>query len=142
LPREYLKQGKYCENCGIEKVLAKNRCTSCYKWLKYKGIERPRRLWDIDAKCKNSHCRRPLDRVKRRYKAFCKDCALYWALTGEYRPRKYCNRRWCDCGEVATQEAELVVGTVTKTGKIKRKKEKFWLCEKCYQMECANLTYL
>lgn len=140
MPREYLRQEKYCKNCGIKKVLAKSRCTSCYKWWKYKGIERPRRLWDLDAKCENPSCKRPLERVKRRYRALCEDCHLYWSLTGEYRPKRFCNKRWCDCGNEAMCEVELDIGTVTKTGKLKAKKEKFWLCEDCIELERRGRT--
>jgi hypothetical protein len=139
MPREYLRrESDYCSNCGLKNVLAKERCSACYKWWKYQGVERPRRLWDPNALCENRNCRRPLEKVVRRYKSLCPECSLYWSLTGEYRPRKYCNRRWCDCGQVAAREVELKVGWQTKTGKVGIRKEKYWLCQDCLDEEFGN----
>jgi hypothetical protein len=129
---------KHCLNCGKKKVVAKERCSACYKWWKYKGEERPRRLWDLDAICENKNCKRPLNRVKRRYKSLCNECTLYWSLTGEYRPRKYCNKRWCDCGEIAVHEVQLEIAVMTKFDNLRQRKETFWLCEQCYQDEKEN----
>ena len=134
MPRGYTRQiAKYGWNCGSPKVGAKERCSSCYKWIKYKNIERPERLWRLDATCENVNCRRPLNRTKRRYKALCRDCSLYWSLTGEYRPRKYCNKHWCDCGEIAIKEIEIMVGS--PSSKMSLRKESLWLCENCLEEE-------
>lgn len=72
-----------------------------------------------------------------RYTGFCFECRLYHSLTGEYRPKKYCGKRWCDCGNEATQQVELSTGSLTKKGNLRAKIDLFFVCNDCYQLEMS-----
>jgi len=101
---------KWCKVCGHLKVYLKGRCVSCYYYHQRHGIERPRHLWDKEAKCKT--CGIPLASLgvnpagrRRQQKGRCIPCVLYIRDHGVERPRRLWGigeYGWCECGRPAT----------------------------------------
>lgn len=105
----------WCKICGqFDRRLRCNMCGACYKFFRLHRKNRPRHLWDHEARCKN--CNIPLtvlgkydSGAKRQKKGYCDPCYNYHLRYGKARPKHLWldgPHGFCECGYPAVALVE------------------------------------
>jgi hypothetical protein len=111
-------KARWCKVCGNPRLHKTRRCYTCYGFWLRNGHDRPRHLWDVDAKCSN--CNFPLSAVgvkvqrdgierRRQCNGRCQTCDSYWRKYKRERPKYLWGdgpHGFCECGYPAVALVE------------------------------------
>lgn len=112
-------KARWCKVCTRPQIHKTGRCYTCYWFWSNNGYDRPRHLWDVDAKCSN--CNFPLAAAGRRptfkdgsmrrrqCNGRCQACDSYWRKYKRERPRHLWGDGaygWCSCGHPANYQKD------------------------------------